>query len=499
MDESISLDDDGILSPDMEDPAQRSPLMQLDTPEPPLQVTDSADSGKEPDADGETEKILEEAKSMENILLETSPTMESLNLGSDSMLTASSMLSEDIDKLTTSVTDGLEQAVQDAGGDGKPQEEEEAAFFLTAEENREITQEETKEAPVADTGPNLSSYFGEPKEPTNEASFFDNLREASVAPTEDATTSPETPEPPAAAVAMGFESPPQKEEVIRERTLSVASEEATPVSFEEVKGTGMKFVGSMESVTKFFSDVNAAGTEGKSFFDSFTAGDDDSDLNKQQSPSSQPDSLTNTSSQPVAIPGSVPPETPPIPHEPMSMSPLPSPIHSTFMRQRSISQSQASPTPSPIHLTLTGTSAPESMSQPLDPALMAGQEGYDPATHLHPSFPSGDDLFTSSLSMSDADRRHDAWIPSEVTRQTLVAMVTSPPGAFVPEEEQLTAPGVMLSEPLVRTLIGWPHWSQRFNKHDGLSDRATAHPLMLFVHSRMVRRPSCLLKHPPSC
>ena len=39
-----------------------------------------------------------------------------------------------------------------------------------------------------------------------------------------------------------------------------------------------------------------------------------------------------------------------------------------------------------------------------------------------------------------------------------------------------------------------------FNKHDGLSDRATDHPPKLFVHCRMVRRPvgrpSCLLKHP---
>ena len=40
-----------------------------------------------------------------------------------------------------------------------------------------------------------------------------------------------------------------------------------------------------------------------------------------------------------------------------------------------------------------------------------------------------------------------------------------------------------------------------FNKHDGLFDRATDHPPMLFVHCRMVgrpvRRPSCLLKHSP--
>ena len=42
-----------------------------------------------------------------------------------------------------------------------------------------------------------------------------------------------------------------------------------------------------------------------------------------------------------------------------------------------------------------------------------------------------------------------------------------------------------------------------FNKHDGPSYRATYHPPMLIVHSRMVRHPvdspSCLLKQPPSC
>ena len=43
------------------------------------------------------------------------------------------------------------------------------------------------------------------------------------------------------------------------------------------------------------------------------------------------------------------------------------------------------------------------------------------------------------------------------------------------------------------------HHGACFNKHDGPSDRVTDHPPMLFVHSRMVRRPvrrpSCLLKH----
>lgn len=61
------------------------------------------------------------------------------------------------------------------------------------------------------------------------------------------------------------------------------------------------------------------------------------------------------------------------------------------------------------------------------------------------------DVFTASLLSSDADRRHDAWIPSETTRQALIYMSTSPPGTYFPEKELLTMPGIAVKEDFVRT------------------------------------------------
>ncbi|XP_062620669.1 trafficking protein particle complex subunit 12-like [Saccostrea cucullata] len=71
------------------------------------------------------------------------------------------------------------------------------------------------------------------------------------------------------------------------------------------------------------------------------------------------------------------------------------------------------------------------------------------ATNTFQSLPNVDttDPFTASLQMSESDRQHDAWIPSDGTRQTLLTIATSVPGSYVPTLEELSTPGIVVDEP----------------------------------------------------
>lgn len=53
----------------------------------------------------------------------------------------------------------------------------------------------------------------------------------------------------------------------------------------------------------------------------------------------------------------------------------------------------------------------------------------------------------------DQDSYHDAWIPCQKSQVTLRAAVTSPPGTYFPDKADLTMPGVIIEDQLVRLMI----------------------------------------------
>uniref|UniRef100_A0AAQ5Y000 Trafficking protein particle complex subunit 12 n=1 Tax=Amphiprion ocellaris TaxID=80972 RepID=A0AAQ5Y000_AMPOC len=135
------------------------------------------------------------------------------------------------------------------------------------------------------------------------------------------------------------------------------------------------------SLSKFFTD-NGQANPASDFFDSFTA----------------PSSFISVSNPNADIP----PGTSPAP------IPLPS---------------QTVPAP-----TQTPASAPATQPQPFN--------------QLQAVFSGSDDPFATALSLSEVDRRHDAWLPCEETRKVLVSVATQQYSPAYAETNRLTMPGL---------------------------------------------------------
>ncbi|XP_041358877.1 trafficking protein particle complex subunit 12-like [Gigantopelta aegis] len=129
-------------------------------------------------------------------------------------------------------------------------------------------------------------------------------------------------------------------------------------------------------------------------------------------------------------------QTPSVGTTPTQLSPLSTPVH----------HSQSAPQPGPVSPDVS-TFAPPSFDR----------QSSVPSSPFHQAVPSvfttlagdstSDDPFTASIGASDADRRFDAWIPSDATRHILFTMATSQPGSYLPAQELLSAPVVLHNKP----------------------------------------------------
>ncbi|KAE8604976.1 hypothetical protein XENTR_v10014919 [Xenopus tropicalis] len=65
-----------------------------------------------------------------------------------------------------------------------------------------------------------------------------------------------------------------------------------------------------------------------------------------------------------------------------------------------------------------------------------------PFSQIHSVFAGSDDPFATALNMSEMDRRNDAWLPSQDTRNILISVATQKYSAVFIDKEKLTMPGL---------------------------------------------------------
>ncbi|XP_011919369.1 PREDICTED: trafficking protein particle complex subunit 12 isoform X4 [Cercocebus atys] len=142
----------------------------------------------------------------------------------------------------------------------------------------------------------------------------------------------------------------------------------------------------------------------------------------------------------------------------------PSPSLSTFFGDAAASHSLASDffdsftTSAFVSVSNPGAGSPAPASPPPvsvpgtegrpEPAAMRGPQAAappaspEPFAHIQAVFAGSDDPFATALSMSEMDRRNDAWLPGEATRGVLRAVAAQQRGAVFVDKENLTMPGL---------------------------------------------------------
>lgn len=152
------------------------------------------------------------------------------------------------------------------------------------------------------------------------------------------------------------------------------------------------------SLSKFFTD-NGTVNPASDFFDSFT---------------------TSSSFISVSNPNAETPKSPPPPERQLSSG--------------SGSLHQDGGTASAYFSLAPHESATRPVAGPAEPVVTISK--------LQAVFSGSDDPFASALSMSEVDRRYDAWLPSEETRRVLISVATQQVNPVHVDRERLSMPGL---------------------------------------------------------
>ena len=172
------------------------------------------------------------------------------------------------------------------------------------------------------------------------------------------------------------------------------------------------------SLSKFFSD-NGHMNPASDFFDSFTTSSTSSFI-----------SVSNPNAEAHIAPPTPEPRTPEQ-QRPSTGSALSTP--------------HTGPQGDSLFGVIPGESAtPLVQAQPppplgLPPAVPPQPQHFN---QLQAAFSGSDDPFATALSLSEVDRRHDAWLPSNETRKVLMAVATQQYNQAYVERDRITMPGL---------------------------------------------------------
>lgn len=307
----------------------------------------------------------------------------------------------------------------DAGEEGKstdPAGEEEKQFVLQNAIDFKISAEESEEKVEEDAPQPAEVPVADPASPDAERPTSSDVRSAPQAK----NTSPKGEPVPVCTIFSQGAQPRSllpdgfQPTLIKSPSLSMGSGGGSMEAATSGKTTTPLVCQPSPSLSKFFTD-NGQANPGSDFFDSFTA----------------PSSFISVSNPNAELP------------------PGPGATPGVFATEHQLSSTPSSVCPAEGSIcgstTTTTSSSPQhtlapALQPPPDPSTTAPQP--QPFNHLQAVFLASDDPFAKALNLSEVDRRHDAWLPSEETKKVLIEVATQRCNPALVDTSMLTMPGL---------------------------------------------------------